>query len=78
MKVSAALIVKNESAHLHTALNSIEGIDEILLVDTGSTDNTVEIAREFTDKVYHGDKYLWWKSKWKKIVNNATNLDVLL
>ncbi len=59
MKLSASLIVKNESAHLRDCLDSIRGVDELVIVDTGSTDNTVDIAREYTDKVYHGDEYKW-------------------
>lgn len=59
MKISASIIVKNESAHLSTALNSIKGVDEIVIVDTGSDDNTVEIAKEYTDKVFYGEEYLW-------------------
>jgi len=59
MKISASLIVKNEQDHLRTCLESIQGIDEIVIVDTGSSDNTISIAREYTDKVYHGEEYLW-------------------
>jgi glycosyltransferase involved in cell wall biosynthesis len=59
MKISASLIVKNEQDHLRTCLESIQGIDEIVIVDTGSSDNTVSIAKEYTNKVYHGEEYLW-------------------
>jgi glycosyltransferase involved in cell wall biosynthesis len=59
MKISASLIVKNESNHLRHALDSILGLDEIVIVDTGSTDNTIEIAKSYTDKVYYGDEYNW-------------------
>ncbi|MGG0706024.1 tetratricopeptide repeat-containing glycosyltransferase family 2 protein [Bacillus paramobilis] len=51
--MSACLIVKNEEDMLQKCLQSLqEGIDEIVVVDTGSTDATKEIAKEFTDKVY--------------------------
>lgn len=54
---SLCMIVKNESAILKRCLDSIADImDEIIIVDTGSTDNTKEIAREFTDKIYD---YTW-------------------
>jgi tetratricopeptide (TPR) repeat protein len=44
-KLSAVLIVKNEAAHIERCLRSIGEIaDEIVLVDTGSTDGTMEIA----------------------------------
>jgi glycosyltransferase involved in cell wall biosynthesis len=47
------MIVKNEEKHLERCLKSCEGIfEEIIIVDTGSTDKTKEIARKFTDKVY--------------------------
>jgi glycosyltransferase involved in cell wall biosynthesis len=47
------MIVKNEEEVLARCLESVRGIaDEIVVVDTGSTDRTREIAREFTDKVY--------------------------
>jgi glycosyltransferase involved in cell wall biosynthesis len=52
-KVSLTVIVKNEEANLPHCLASVEGIfDEIVVVDTGSTDRTKEIAREFGAKVF--------------------------
>ena len=42
------MIVKNEEEMLPDCLESVEGIvDEIIVVDTGSTDKTVEIAQQF-------------------------------
>lgn len=38
---------------------SIQGIDEIVIVDTGSNDNTINVAMEYTNNVYYGEKYLW-------------------
>jgi len=50
--VSVAMIVKDESAHLAECLTSMAGFaDEICLVDTGSRDETVEIARRYKAKV---------------------------
>ena len=52
--ISACMIVKNEEEFLPNCLNSIKNVvDEIIIVDTGSTDNTVTIAKEFKAKVYH-------------------------
>ncbi len=54
MKISACLIVKNEEEVIERALSRIILFaDEIVVVDTGSNDKTVEIARRFTDKIYH-------------------------
>jgi len=47
MKLSLAMIVKNEEAHLGHCLDSVRGlVDEIIVVDTGSTDATAALARE--------------------------------
>ena len=59
MKLSVSMIVKNESSCLQKCLESVKSADEIVIVDTGSTDNTVEIAKKYTDKVYSGKDYLW-------------------
>lgn len=57
MTVSAVLIVKNEEFLLGECLESLKGIDEIIICDTGSKDRTVELAKLYTDKVF--TDYLW-------------------
>jgi tetratricopeptide (TPR) repeat protein len=52
--ISACLMVKNEEEMLPRCLTSLAGwVDEIVLVDTGSEDRTLEIAREFGCKIFH-------------------------
>jgi glycosyltransferase involved in cell wall biosynthesis len=52
--LSVCMIVRNEEDYLRGCLESINGLaDEIIIVDTGSTDKTIEIAREFTDKIFN-------------------------
>ncbi|MBA4416614.1 MAG: hypothetical protein C0392_01695 [Syntrophus sp. (in: bacteria)] len=54
--LSVCMIVKNEEENLPRALASVRGVaDELIVVDTGSKDRTVEIAREFGAKVFHFD-----------------------
>lgn len=51
--LSLALIMKNEEDNIRNCLNSFKNVvDEIIVIDTGSTDNSKKIALEFTDKVY--------------------------
>ena len=51
-KLSLCMIVKNEEKNLTTCLESVQDIvDEMVVMDTGSTDKTVEIARKFGAKV---------------------------
>ncbi len=51
--ISLCMIVKNEERFLGQCLESVrEFVDEMVIVDTGSTDHTVEIARQFGAKVY--------------------------
>jgi tetratricopeptide (TPR) repeat protein len=52
--VALCTIVKNEERFIRKCLASVQGaVDEIVIVDTGSTDRTVQIAEEMGAKVYH-------------------------
>lgn len=51
-KVSAVVIVYNEEKNLRECLETVRWADEIVIVDSHSPDRTVEIAREFTDKIF--------------------------
>ena len=51
--ISVCMIVKNEESVLARCLDSLEGLyEELIIVDTGSTDKTREIAASYTDRVY--------------------------
>lgn len=50
--ISAVLIVKDEEVLLGKCLDTLKGIDELVIVDTGSKDKTKEIASRYTDKIY--------------------------
>ncbi|MFT8318806.1 MAG: glycosyltransferase family 2 protein [Sporolactobacillus sp.] len=51
--ISLVMITKNEEKSLETCLNSVKDlVDEINIVNTGSTDKTKEIARKFTERIF--------------------------
>ena len=50
--LSIVFIVKNESVILNQALFDLDWADEIVVVDSGSTDDTVEIAKKYTGNVF--------------------------
>jgi glycosyltransferase involved in cell wall biosynthesis len=66
--ISCCMIVKNEETLLKQCLESVKDyVDELIIVDTGSTDGTVEIARQFTDKVHFHP----WEGSFSKARNQV-------
>lgn len=53
IKISAYLITLNEAAHIDEVLTSLHGADEIVLVDSGSTDATLAIATQHGARIIH-------------------------
>lgn len=55
-EISVIIITKNEAARIRSCLESIAWADEIIVVDSGSSDDTTAICREFTPHVFvHAD-----------------------
>ena len=53
--LSVTIITKNEAANIRRCLESVRWVDEIIIVDSGSTDDTLAICREYTDKIFSTD-----------------------
>ncbi len=63
LQVSVTIITFNESKSIRRCLESLDWADEIVVMDSHSTDNTVEICRQFTDKVFVEDWNGYGKQK---------------
>ena len=55
MKLTVTVITRDESAHIAAALQSVSWADEIIVVDSHSTDDTVAIARKYATRVEERD-----------------------
>ena len=56
--IGVLMIVKNESAHLAACLDTVKDwVDEIVIVDSGSTDNTATIAKQYTEHFYVNEEW---------------------
>lgn len=53
--LSVIIITKNEESHIGLCLESVSWADEIIVLDSGSEDETVPICRQYTNKVYETD-----------------------
>ena len=70
MILSIGMMVKNEEKNLERCLNSLMTIlncldSELIIIDTGSTDRTVEIAKKYTDKIYFQE----WNNNFSEMRN---------
>jgi glycosyltransferase involved in cell wall biosynthesis len=65
-KISVSMIVKDEEVMIEEALKTVCDFDELVIVDTGSTDKTIEICKKYTDKVYTDYK---WEDDFSKARN---------
>lgn len=72
-KISACIISFNEEKKIEDCLKSLEGVvDEIIVVDSLSTDNTIEIAEKYTSKIFH-QKFLGHIEQKNLAVEKAEN-----
>jgi len=56
LKISVLINTLNEEKNIGNCLNSVKWADEIIIVDMHSEDNTVNIAKQFTDKIFYFEK----------------------
>jgi len=52
LPISVFIITKNEEEHIEKTLKSVSLFDEVILVDSGSTDSTLDIAKRYGAKIY--------------------------
>ena len=55
MKISAKINVFNEEVNVAAVCETVSWADEIVIVDSNSTDRTIEIARQYTDRIFNRD-----------------------
>lgn len=76
IKASVYIICQNEEQHIARVLESVRGFDEIIVVDSGSNDKTIEIAKSYGVKIYHQD-WLGFAAQKEYAKNLCTNEWVL-
>ncbi len=71
-KVSVTIITLNEEANIRACLESVKWADEILVSDSGSSDRTVEICKEYGAKFFN-DEWLGFGKQKNLIASRAEN-----
>src|SRR3990172_1683212 len=68
INLSAIVIAKNEEAKIGECLESLSWVDEIIVIDSGSTDKTIEIAKKYRARVVSTDtgSFSDWRNIWVK------------
>lgn len=70
--LSIIIITKNEESNIRRCLESVQWADEIILVDSGSTDNTLAIAKEFTNKIFTEADWQGYGIQKQRALSHAT------
>ena len=65
--VSVVIVTKNEEKNIREAIESIKKASEIVIVDAFSTDKTLDICRQYTDKIYQSQWVGYAKQKQKAV-----------
>lgn len=63
-KITAAVITYNEENRIERCLRSLDWVDEIVVIDSYSTDRTVAICARYTQKVFHIPRREYFGGKW--------------
>jgi len=71
-KISVTIITHNEEENIGDCLESVKWADEIVVVDSGSTDMTIEICKGYTDKVFF-NSWVGMKEQKQYAVEKASN-----
>lgn len=77
-RISAVINTRNEESNIRYCLETLKWCDEIIVVDMESEDRTVEIAREYTDKVFSHEIVLAFDIARKYAVEKATGEWILM
>lgn len=75
--LSVIIITKNEENNISDCLASVAWADEIIVVDSGSTDNTVSLCRKYTDKILITDDWPGFGPQKNRALDRATGEWVL-
>lgn len=73
MKLSVCIICKNEQETLERCLESVKWADEIIILDSGSSDKTLTIAKQYTSKVFVQDDWRGFGEQRRRAEALATN-----
>jgi len=74
--LSVAIVCQDEEDRIEDCLESVSFADEIVVVDSGSTDRTLEIVQRYTDRVFHRE-WQGWKDQKKWAADRCVNEWVL-
>lgn len=77
-KISVVINTFNEEKNIDRVLNSVKWADEIVIVDDGSTDQTIDLAKKYTKKIFHHKGVGYVEPARNFALSKATNEWILL